>query len=310
MKNKQKRTKKSYLYIIFLALAFIILLGTGAYAYYQTTISGTITGTVARWSFTANNQTSTFNIDFGSLYPGKTGTYNLELSAGNSDLPVYFEVIYHYPDQTTTTGQLKTHALFKPLCFPGYSESISNTDCHINNFTIANDYNAYMVGYKGMIMPGTTATVPIGYNWPYDLVSEEEQGLQGYTNGQAISLGVTIIGRQIDISSAETLDVFLITTDLLGLRNNSSCITTTAYGYPCDWKYMDYFYLIALDSGLIEGDLNAELANFDLEMAYLFEISINSGEMYEIALSDGTIHEDASFGAIPLYAGFYGLSGT
>ena len=81
MKNKQKKTQKSYLYIIFLALAFVIFLGTGAYAYYQTTITGTISGNVAKWSFKANNQTSTFSIDFGSLYPGKEETYYLELSA-------------------------------------------------------------------------------------------------------------------------------------------------------------------------------------------------------------------------------------
>ena len=31
MKNKPKKTQKSYLYIIFLVLAFIILLGTYAY---------------------------------------------------------------------------------------------------------------------------------------------------------------------------------------------------------------------------------------------------------------------------------------
>ena len=90
MKNNNKIL---YISIAILVLAVGIALGT--YAYYQTTISGTISGTVAQWSFKANNQTSTFALDFGSLYPGKSGTYNLELSAEDSELPVYYEFIIH-----------------------------------------------------------------------------------------------------------------------------------------------------------------------------------------------------------------------
>ena len=299
MKNKQKRTKNSYLYIIFLALAFIILLGTGAYAYYQTTISGTITGTVARWSFKVNNQTSTFNLDFGSLYPGKTGTYNLELSAEDSDLPVVFEVIYHYPNQTTTAGQLKTHALFKPLCFPAaYGDpidSIQNADCHINNFEMKNRFSAYVIGYKGVIQAGATATVPIGYNWPYDLVSDDDQTLQGYVTGETVNLEVTIIGRQVDISSNEAFITSAFTTDLLRLRSNSSCSTNNNYGYPCIWKYMDYFYYVALEEGLVEGDLNAELEN----LASWFFILIHS-----------FIIEGNEFSVVPIFGSFYEPSGT
>ena len=107
MKNNQKKLKngkKSYLYIIFLALAFIILLGMGAYAYYQTTITGTISGNISKWSFKANNQTSTFHIDFGSLYPGKSGTYNLELSAEDSDRVVGFNLIFHGPAAAYENG--------------------------------------------------------------------------------------------------------------------------------------------------------------------------------------------------------------
>ena len=44
--------------------------------------------TIARWSFTTNNQTDSFNIDLGAGYLEKKDVYDLELSAVNSDLDV------------------------------------------------------------------------------------------------------------------------------------------------------------------------------------------------------------------------------
>ena len=292
MKNKQKRTKNSYLYIIFLALAFIILLGTGAYAYYQTTISGTITGTVARWSFKANNQTSTFNLDFGSLYPGKEATYYLELSAEDSDLPVAFEVIYHYPDDVAA------HTLLKPLCIP----TEENPGCKwYDNFSMPSEYNALLVGHKGYILAGEKATIPIAYNWPYD--GEDDESI---ADGRNVSLEVTIIGRQMDISNETSLMMSFVTTDLLGLRNNSSCTTTTAYGYPCDWKYMDYLYLVALEGGLIEGDYEAVLENMHPRLdGALLASSITSSDFGDLTLSDGNVIELLKFQITSIFASFY-----
>lgn len=51
--------------------SIVIIVGTITYAFYQTSIKGTIGGTIARWSFTANNKTDSFYIDLGVGYPGK-----------------------------------------------------------------------------------------------------------------------------------------------------------------------------------------------------------------------------------------------
>ena len=224
MKNKQKNGKKSYLYIIFLALAFIILLGTGAYAYYQTTITGTISGSVAKWSFTANNQTSTFNIDFGSLYPGKTGEYAIELSAEDSDLPVAFELI-------VSAENFGLMELFGAIF---YRDSAYN--------------NMFFPILKGYIMPGEKATIPLYMNWPYEGIAEitgadDDNVIYNSINNiigndMLTSWSVTIIGRQIDKSSSEAFDDGL-GSDLLGLTDISNCSNGTydypnKYGWPCD----------------------------------------------------------------------------
>ena len=69
----KKNNKILYISIAILVLAIGIAFGT--YAYYQTTISGTISGNVAKWRFTANGETSSVNLDLGDLYPGVSNTY-------------------------------------------------------------------------------------------------------------------------------------------------------------------------------------------------------------------------------------------
>ena len=92
MSSKEKNYKK--IMIITIVTSIIVVLGTVSYAFYQTAINGTVSGTIAKWSFTANNQTDSFDLNLGELYPGKSGTYNITLSAANSDLDVYYELIF------------------------------------------------------------------------------------------------------------------------------------------------------------------------------------------------------------------------
>ena len=238
MKNKQKKGKKSYLYIIFIALAFVILLGTGAYAYYQTTITGTISGSVSKWSFKANNQTSTFNIDFGSLYPGKYAEYSLELSAEDSDLPVMFELIFHWPE-SDNAGSLLDIWMSKKLF-------VLNAQTHwLNPANTEDPYDAWMdwelrdiPGLKGIIMPGEKVTIPLYYNWEYMMNSTDDFNLHDDLSGQDLTVPITIVGRQADISSAEAFLTKFYESDLLGL--NSSCSNGTysypnRYGIPCEF---------------------------------------------------------------------------
>ena len=178
MKNNNKIL---YISIAILVLAVGLVIGT--IAYYQTTISGTITGTVAKWSFKANNQTSTFNLDFGSLYPGKTGTYNLELSAEDSDLPVYYEFIVHGYGGYSGDMALK-NALHSRIYFDdAYTLSLDGSD---------NSPYASYVGAAGFIEAGEKITIPLYYNWPYDGQIDNPS----YADGTLKTLPISIVGIQ------------------------------------------------------------------------------------------------------------------
>ena len=176
----KKNNKILYISIAILVLAIGIAFGT--YAYYQTTISGTISGNVAKWSFKANNQTSNLNLDLGNLYPGVSNTYNIELSAENSDLDVYYE-LYIPPTDEWNDGWILYLRENGDWGSAGCSED--------------NDY----VGIYGTISAGSKISIPVYLDWPYGNYAEEYydepyylpieiigQQLTGYTGTQPLEL--------------------------------------------------------------------------------------------------------------------------
>ena len=147
MSSQEKSYKR--VSIIVVAITITILLGTVSYAFYQTTINGRVSGTIAKWSFTANNQTDSFDLNLGELYPGKSGTYNITLSATNSDLDVYYELIF-------------TSANINKFMYWDSSYTKPLQDYYSNSY----------IGKYGVITKGSSVTIPIYFNWPYGDTSE------------------------------------------------------------------------------------------------------------------------------------------
>ncbi|MBQ4634598.1 MAG: hypothetical protein IJB71_04550 [Bacilli bacterium] len=169
MKNNNK--------ILYISIAILVLavgIAFGTYAYYQTTISGTISGNVAKWSFKANGQTSSLSIDLGDIYPGKSGTYNVILSAEDSDLDVYYELYTRWAD-------LRYYLYWDA----NYDKSIG-------------DY----IGIYDTIAAGTTKTVPIYFYWPYE--SEVyDNGIDSYRD-TLDAVSIEIVGQQLTGYTGET----------------------------------------------------------------------------------------------------------
>ena len=147
MSSKEKNYKK--IMIITIVTSIIVILGTVSYAFYQTAINGTVSGTIAKWSFTANNQTDSFDLNLEKLYPGKSGTYNITLSATNSDLDVYYELIF-------------TGAQINEFMYWDSSYTKPLQDYYSNSY----------IGKYGVITKGSSVTIPIYFNWPYGDTSE------------------------------------------------------------------------------------------------------------------------------------------
>ncbi|MBQ4634248.1 MAG: hypothetical protein IJB71_02755 [Bacilli bacterium] len=162
MKNNNK-----ILYISIAILVLAIGIAFGTYAYYQTTISGTISGNVAKWSFKANGQTSSLTIDMGDLYPGTSGAYDIVLSAKDSALDVYYELYFGYSNLSQYL----------------YGDSA---------YTLSFDSCPIPSGRYGTIPAGEEITLTFYYNWPYGTSAES---YWDWDIGSSIK--IHIVGQQL-----------------------------------------------------------------------------------------------------------------
>lgn len=229
-KKSQIKTKYDIAFIVMAVVASLVILGTGTYAYYQSTIAGKANGTIAKWSFKANNQTSTFNLDFGALYPGKSDVKYLELSAEDSDLPVLFEFIFQFPKIGDTFGDISDHDEYRK-----YLAAVGNLFFD-SEHTFGPALNT--PGYFGILAPGEKISIPLYYYWDYENYDWDDIQLgDAEIKELAAQNKIVIMGRQLDISSEENLEASMV--ELLGLADSSTCAMgeysySNRYGYPCE----------------------------------------------------------------------------
>ena len=79
--NTQKKKNAGIIGIALIVLAIIISVGT--YAYYRTTVTGSIEGSILEWECKAGGSDQNFALTLGDLYPGKTGSFPINLSVKN-----------------------------------------------------------------------------------------------------------------------------------------------------------------------------------------------------------------------------------
>ena len=198
---EKKNFLNSNLFLILtISFSVLIIAGTVTYAFYQSSINGIINGTIARWDFKANNLTDNISLDFGELYPGKNGSVDLVLSAENSDLDVYYELIF-------LSGKINSKLYWD-----------SNYDRGIGSKGNMNP-NEYRVGKYGVIKAGSKETIPIYVYWPYEKRDD-------YSNA-TLNSKIKIIGRQYTGYSGS------LPINMLGLTFGTYATTCTgdAYGY-------------------------------------------------------------------------------
>ena len=234
------RTKYDIAYSCMLFVAFLIIIGTGTYAYYRSTMTGTTSGTIAKWSFTANNQATTININYDGLYPGKTDVKYIELSAENSDLPVVFAMIINFPK-----GIFDENLNLSVENVGKLTEAYPITTLYFDNSYTHGINSDGTYGLFGLMLPGEKMTVPLYYYWPY----EREIDLDSWTNdseiqdkadGRSVSNGLTIIARQLSISNEAD---FNNSGNDFVMDINTQCALngyeySNKFGFPCEAYYL------------------------------------------------------------------------
>ena len=217
MTSKEKNYKK--IMIITIITSIIVVLGTVSYAFYQTAINGRVLGTMAEWSFTANDHVDSLDLYLGELYPGRSGTYNITLSAANSDLDVYYELIF-------------TSADINQLMYwdSGYTKPL-----------LGYDSNSY-VGKYGVITKGSSITIPIYLYWPYDNPYNED-GVDNYVNVNDIYMSaIKIVAKQYTGYSGTIPMNLLGFTNLVSYNEIGNGLVIPVKGAPCNEHIDSYGY--------------------------------------------------------------------
>lgn len=126
--------------VLILGISFAI----GTYAYYQTTVTGTASGTVLAWNCTANGKSDAFTIALGSLYPGSSGSKDITIAASiAADYTITF-------DTFTNMGAGSNHPYLNLYKDSAHATVINESD------TIT-----------GSVAAGGSSKATFYYYWPY-----------------------------------------------------------------------------------------------------------------------------------------------
>lgn len=169
MKKKNKSFNAFSISVI--AILLVAILGTGVYAYYQTTITGTGTMTALNWDFKVNNQASTFTETISGLKPGSNGTITLNLGATGSGVDVDYEITLKYATDSQIIQNLKF-----------YSD-----ETHKSEITSTSKLT-------GDITKGSSKQVTIYYNWPYG--GADSVAADTADAGKSVTFDITVKGQQ------------------------------------------------------------------------------------------------------------------
>lgn len=140
----------------------------GTYAYYQSTITGTASGTVLAWNCTANTKGDgeQFTISLGSLHPGSSGSKTITIASSIlADYKVTFNTF-------TNMGTGSNHPNLNLYKDSGFATKINASD-----------------SITGEVAAGGSQTVTFYYNWPYGTAKETY-------NSSAPSVSVTVTCSQ------------------------------------------------------------------------------------------------------------------
>ena len=161
---KKNRTTRLIVLVLFLAIVTAVII-SGTFAKYTTSVNGTGSATVAKWSvalkadgadftegktFTLADTTLHDKVVDGKIAPGTDGSFSLAIDATGS------EVAIHYVLEISSLSNVPTNLKF-------YKDSIATE----NEISVA-DSKFTIEGDIALADVGTEVTLPIFWAWPYE----------------------------------------------------------------------------------------------------------------------------------------------
>ena len=172
--------KRALRVCLIIALVLLIFLVGYTFAKYYSEIKGGGTGTIAKWSFVANNSKDTIqtislvdsankvSLVEGKIAPGTKGSFDIVIDATGSEVGVDYEV--NVAEETN----LPTNLLYKVTVDGETSESYTSLT------ELAEDK---LMGNLDTVNGEYTKNITVEWEWPYETINEN-----GVSDGDAADL--------------------------------------------------------------------------------------------------------------------------
>ena len=170
--NKAEKTK---LIMGIAMMVFAVAVAGGTYAYYQSTITGTVSGTILAWD--CIDGSGTLSTALGNLKPGSSGSFALKVKSTNF--------------KTDITVQLKyDNASNVPSNFKLYKDSAHSTSIAMNGTTLVTAFT------ETGVTKNTEKTYTVYYYWPIGTTAETPIATGASSNNKSLSITYAITCKQ------------------------------------------------------------------------------------------------------------------
>ncbi len=172
VKNDDKKKQKTKMIMGIAMMIFAVAIAGGTYAFYQTTISGTVSGTILAWDCN-NGSDGSGTINLGDLKPGSSGQFTLKAYSTNFKVDLVFKL-------NTGTNVPSNLKFYKAKSGTNYSSAITlGTNAWTDN---------------GVAKGSTGKSHVVYWNWP--IGTSAETPMASGTSNLTVTIPYTITCTQ------------------------------------------------------------------------------------------------------------------
>lgn len=196
MKNKSRVIRA----VIIIALITLVSIAGYTYSrYYQSLNIGGGKATIARWSFGSKNISKDIVLSKDKIAPGSNGTFEIEVDATNSEVPVEYEVLVS--DEKNIPTNMKFYAEIK-----NEDGSTIKTTEEKDSFTSLAETE--LKGLIPVVQNNQKRNITVHWNWDFNendttsIDTDDATLVYDENNNSSLDCGfnIQIVGRQAKVN--------------------------------------------------------------------------------------------------------------
>jgi len=190
------RQKKKVVSVIVALILLLAIFAAGfTFARYYKKVETSAQGTIARWSFGSKNENTTIKLSDEKLAPGKSGSFEIDVDATDSEVGVDYEVL------VTKSQNIPRNMKFSATIYDkNNNEILSSSEYDTFESLATNELKGNIPVVEG----NQSRRIVVSWNWPFnendETSTDNEDGTYSVNENGVSSLeslfNIEIIGRQ------------------------------------------------------------------------------------------------------------------